>query len=353
MNEPNIHLSGAGQITGKPAMAQTVTGSIPVDQLGFTLVHEHFSFNYPGWYADATLYPYDRAMVKERGLKWLADVKAAGVATVVDLTPNDCVGRDPELFRELAGESGVNIICSTGLYFEGNGAPQYWKYRIGRGCDIAAEIAETMVAECTNGIGRTGIRAGVIKVGTSQGRISPYEEQVLKAACIAQQATGVPIFTHTEGPTMGPEQAELFTRFGADMDRVAIGHMNNASDAAYFLEILEKAPGVTLSFDRTGMGSREHTVWTAQTIYQLITTPGKDYVNRIVFSHDFVALWPGRPIPASAGAAQAPERYPTFVAAGFHDLLIEAGVTEEQFRQMTVTNPARLYSGSTHRPGKA
>ncbi|MDX9978423.1 MAG: phosphotriesterase-related protein [Lentisphaeria bacterium] len=326
---------------GKPH-AQTVTGPVPVDQLGFTLVHEHFSFNYPGWYADATLHPYDPAMVKELALKWLADVRSAGVRTVVDLTPNDCAGRDPGLFRELALESGVNIICGTGLYFEGGGAPQYWKSRQNSGRDIAAEIAEMMIAEVACGIGRTGIRAGVLKVGSSHGEITPYERQVFQAACLAQQATGVPIFTHTEGPTMGPEQAALLAECGADLDRVAIGHMNNASDLAYFLAILETAPGVTISFDRTGCGSREHSAWTARAIADLVAMPGKDYGSRIVLSHDFVPCWPGRPRPNT----QSPDRYPTFVATGFHDLLLAAGVSEAQFRQMTVDNPARLYAAT-------
>jgi phosphotriesterase-related protein len=325
--------------------AQTVTGPVPVDQLGFTLVHEHFSFNYPGWYADATLHPYDPAKVKEIALRWLADVRAAGVRTVVDQTPNDCVGRDPELFRELSLESGVNIICATGLYFEGGGAPQYWKSRMSGGRDIATEIAEMMIAELTTGIGRTGICAGVIKAGTSRGTITPYEQQVLKAASLAQQATGAPIFTHTEGPTMGPEQAVMLAEFGADMDRVAIGHMNNSDQIDYFVSVLEVAPGDTISFDRTGVRDREYSTWTAQAIAQLIAMPGKDYASRIVLSHDFVPYMPGRP----SQHTQASDRYPTFVATAFHDLLLAAGVTEAQFQQMTVGNPARLYAGT---PGR-
>ena len=51
---------------------------------------------------------------------------------------------------------------------------------------------------------------------------------------------------------------------------------------------------------------------------------------------------PGRP----RQNPQAPDRYPTFVATGFRDLLLAAGVTEAQFRQMTVHNPARLHGGA-------
>lgn len=34
---------------------ETVTGPIPVDQLGKTLIHEHFIFGYPGYQGDVTL----------------------------------------------------------------------------------------------------------------------------------------------------------------------------------------------------------------------------------------------------------------------------------------------------------
>ena len=48
------------------------------------------------------------------------------------------------------------------------------------------EIADLFEKEISQGIGRTGVRAGVIKVATGNGNISKYEEKVLKAAARAQ-----------------------------------------------------------------------------------------------------------------------------------------------------------------------
>jgi phosphotriesterase-related protein len=293
-------------------------------------------------HSDSTMYPYDRTPVKTNALKILSDLKSAGISTVVDCTANDCIGRDPELFKELAVETGVNIICVTGLYFEGGGAPVYWKARLGRGGDISDEIYQMMKTEIANGIGKTGIKAGAIKVGTSRGTITDYEKQVLKAAARTQKETGVPIMTHTEGPTMGPEQADWLIANGANPKQIAIGHMNNSTDINYHLEVLER-PDVYASFDRTGLGLHTTQVTTAKNISELIR---RGYVNRILLSADSTWTSTGRPRKSSDEFRPfAVDWYAKFVAEGFRNLLKAEGVTEAQFNMLTIENPERLYSG--------
>jgi phosphotriesterase-related protein len=67
----------------------TVTGPIPADQLGVTLMHEHFTFAYPGWFADDSITPYNREAAEAECLMVLEDVKNLGVNTIVDATPAD------------------------------------------------------------------------------------------------------------------------------------------------------------------------------------------------------------------------------------------------------------------------
>ena len=62
-------------------------------------------------------------------------------------------------------------------------------------------IHELFVREIAQGIGGTGIKAGVIKAGSGAGEITVYEEMILKAAARAQKETGVPIITHTDAGT--------------------------------------------------------------------------------------------------------------------------------------------------------
>ena len=108
----------------------------------------------------------------------------------------------------------MNIICTTGFYFELMGLPVYWRAR------TAEEIAELYIREITQGIGTTGIRAGAIKVATGAPHITPLEMKFLEAACIAQKATNVPIITHTQDGYAGPEQQVAFSarrRSGASL----------------------------------------------------------------------------------------------------------------------------------------
>jgi len=222
-----------------PGMINSVLGPISPDKLGITLVHEHFTFAYPGWFADATIAPEDYKAALKTNIGVIKAAQKVGIKTIIDATPNDTGGRNPALYKALAKKTGINIIFSTGLYTEHEGSPAYWKTRIVFGTDITKMMSELFIKEITQGIGKTGIKAGVIKVGTSP-KMSSYEEAVHKAAVAAQKATGVPIITHTEGPTGGIEQADFLIKEGADPKKVMIGHVSNSKDIEYHKAILEK-----------------------------------------------------------------------------------------------------------------
>jgi phosphotriesterase-related protein len=69
----------------------TVTGSISSDELGKTLMHEHFAFGYPGFQGD-TLGPYDPENIVATGIEVAERAKAHGVKTIVDATPTSVAG---------------------------------------------------------------------------------------------------------------------------------------------------------------------------------------------------------------------------------------------------------------------
>jgi len=227
----------------------TVLGPISPSEMGVTLPHEHIVFGFPGWEGDQTIAPFDREGILSRALELMEELKALGLRTFVDATPNDG-GRFPDLLREVSEKSGVNIICSTGYYYEEEGMPAYWKFRSSMG-DVSGEIYELFSKEITEGIRDTGIKAGAIKVGTGKGEITDYERMMFEVAARVQKDTGVPIITHTQEGTMGPEQAELLVAAGAEPKRIQIGHMSDNTDIHYHLETLKH--GVNISFDRMGL----------------------------------------------------------------------------------------------------
>src|SRR4030067_3529479 len=116
-----LMLTGAAASWAKvtpPGMINTVRGPISPDKLGTTLMHEHFPFAYPGWFADGAIAPGDYKAALKTNLGVIKAAKAVGIKTIVDATPNDVGGRNPELYKKLAKKTGINIICSTGLYTE-------------------------------------------------------------------------------------------------------------------------------------------------------------------------------------------------------------------------------------------
>ncbi len=108
---------------------QTVLGPVSVDRLGFTLMHDHLKNAYPGWEVDTTL-KFDRAAEIGKAVDRLTKLKAAGASTMLDPCPME-LARDPYFMAEVARRSGIQIICTTGLYLEQGldlaGFPPYFK----------------------------------------------------------------------------------------------------------------------------------------------------------------------------------------------------------------------------------
>jgi phosphotriesterase-related protein len=314
---------------------QTVGGPCAADDLGLTLMHEHLLVGWPGWEAhDAD----ERAGRRERVARCtdrMQELRAHGVRTLVDPCPLD-LGRDVELMAEVASRSGVRIVCATGLYKEDQGAPAYFKFRAQFG-DAVAEIADLFVRELTDGVGDTGIRAGVIKVATGAHRITPYEEIVLRAAARAHRATGVPITTHTDEGTMGVEQLAILTAEGVPAASVIVGHSCGSSNLDYHLAMLDR--GALLGFDRFGL---ELLHPDRARIAALVGLLALGFERQLVLSHDSVWCWRGR--APSLPPTVMPEWEPTHLFRRILPRLREAGVGQEKVDVMLVENPRRFFA---------
>jgi len=321
------------------AKVNAVLGQISPDDLGLTLIHEHLALGYLGWECDALAPPYNREAAATTCVEALKEAKDYGMKTLVDATAND-IGRDVEMQRAVSERLGINVICATGMYMEQHGKTGYLKFR-GQMFDITTEVYETFMKEITQGIGDTGVRAGVIKVATGRGQISRYEESMLKAAARAQKETGVPIISHTEAGTMGPEQADLLISEGADPKRIAIGHIGGNANLQYHVSVLEK--GVYIAFDRLGIDLLFPDTLRKACIIGLL---GIGYANRIMLSQDYWPYWLGRPfeMPDSMQPLLANWSY-GHVFKDIIPALKEAGVTDDKINTMMVDNPRRLFGG--------
>lgn len=320
----------------------TVTGRVSSEELGKTLMHEHFIFGYPGYYADFNFGGFDRDEHMAVALNVAEQAKSRGVQTIVDATPNDC-GRDANFLKEASERGGINVVCSTGYYYEAEGAPAYFKFRSALG-DAETEIYEMMVHEIIHGIGDTGVKAGVIKLASSKDEITPYEQMFFRAGARAQRETGVPIITHTQEGTMGPEQAELLMAEGANPNRTAIGHMDGNTDVAYHSATL--AHGVNIAFDRFGVQGIVGAPMDEMRTTALIGLLGMGHGDNMLLSHDKVNVWLGRPLHFPEAVADLLKNWHTTHL--FDDIvpkLKDAGISEKRIDAIFDDNVQKLFGG--------
>lgn len=321
----------------------TVSGTISPDDLGITLMHEHILYGYPGWEGDQSIAPLNRELIVNNSVETLTQLKDEfGLNSYVDATALDG-GRMPEIYREVSEKSGVHIICSTGYYFEGEGAPAYWKFRSSLG-DVRDELYELYMKEVTVGIRDTGIKAGVIKVGSSQGCITDYEKLMFETAARVQKKTGVPIITHTQEGTMGPEQAKFLISEGADPKRIQIGHMSDNLDMDYQEAVFKQ--GVYVAWDRMGLQGLVGCPMDEERYPVMIELIKKGYADRLMISHDFILNWLGRPLNLPEEALPLVANwYPTHLFKNIIPALKKGGVTDDQIDRITRENPRRLFAG--------
>ncbi|MGX9134636.1 phosphotriesterase family protein [Rummeliibacillus sp. JY-2-4R] len=321
-------------------LVNTVLGPVAASDLGKTLMHEHFFFGYPGFYGNTKYERSFEALIDE-GVAVAERAKKHGVQTIVDATPSDC-GRYPEALAEVSRQSGVNIICSTGYYYEGEGAPAYFKFKSSLGT-AEEEIYELFTHEIKNGIGDTGIKPGVIKLGTSKDVITPYEETFIRVAARVQQEQDIPIITHTQEGTMGPQQAELLVSLGANPKKIVIGHMDGNTDMRYQLETLKH--GVHVGFDRLGIQGFVGAPTDKERIMVLLGIIQNGYANQLTLSHDTVNVWLGKAAEFPPSMSELLKDWNIeHIFLNIIPQLKEYGVSDDILKQILIDNPKNIFN---------
>jgi phosphotriesterase-related protein len=216
----------------------TTAGSVSADELGVTLMHEHVAIFSPGL-PDAYPHLYDMETVRTTCIDQLRAAHQAGIRTIVDVTTPD-LGRDALFIREVADAAEMQVVVATGIWLD---VPRYFR---AREVDDATRL---FVREIETGIGRTGIRAGIIKVASDE-VVTADQEKILRAAARASVQTGVTVSTHTlASARTGIRQLEILDQEGVSPDRIVIGHSTEADDV--YLDALY-ASGATVAWDQFG-----------------------------------------------------------------------------------------------------
>ena len=307
---------------------QTVTGLFPVEKLERVLMHEHIVLGYAGWFYDPAYAHFDHDRAERQTLTRLQQLRDLGVNLVVDPCPME-LGRNPYFMQEMSVKSGVQIMCSTGFDLQARGYLSAFRTA------SAEEIRDIYLAEIKDGIGPAHIKPGIIKVATGYGEITDYEDRCIQAACMASLTAGLPIITHTEKGTMGPEQAKAFRRYGVNPNRCLIGHCCANPDLRYQKSIFDE--GVYVGFDRFGNGWHGDDYFRLATLSALIQM---GFSNRLFIGTDSVAFLL-KPLP---GNRDTRNWDPVFLFKSIIPQLKERGATDQDIQNITCDNAKQFFT---------
>ena len=296
-------------------MIRTVTGDVGVIA-GRVLAHEHLQID-----LSAQKGP-NNVIGKAEEPDVIDDLRKAkdhGLAAVVDLSAPGW-GRDPVALRRISEQAGVAVVCATGFYWDPfpdivlNGSVE--------------ALCDAMIAEIAEGVGATGIRCGVIKVGTSRGTPGAMEARLFTAAAAAARATGAAVITHTSSPAQAAWHVQTLERAGIDLKRVVVSHMGAVDDVAQ-LAVIGRS-GVTLGIDKVSFPKGPTNIQLADLVRDACAL---GLQRQLILSSD---------VARKAFLHRHGGRSYSTVFADFVPMLRERGVSQDEIEIMLCENPSRL-----------
>ncbi|MBM3932746.1 MAG: aryldialkylphosphatase [SAR202 cluster bacterium] len=339
-------------------LVQTVTGAITPDKMGMTSTHEHLlvditelrpppreasaremfygpvtqeSLAYARHY-DTLIAENIRLRSIETAVYELKLLKQHGGGTVVEATTIG-IGRDPVGLARIAREVGFNIVMGAS-YYVGLMHPADMDKK------TEDDILNEIVSDITVGVGRTGIKAGVIgEVGCSW-PLTPNERKVLRASGRAQKATGAGLLIHPgRNVAACMEVVGILREVGADLNRTIIAHMDrNYADRESMRKLAET--GVYLEWDLFG---REVSYYDQNPAFDMPSDARRmndikylvdeGFGERVVIAHD---IYTKDRLVSYGGHGYM------YIVKNIVPRLRQRGFTGDQVNKIMVENPARV-----------
>lgn len=254
---------------------QTVCGLIDQDHVRGALVHEHvlasapgIPENYPLLYGEGYL---------DRAARDLSALLENGIHTIVDASTYD-LGRDPKRLRWLSEKTGVQIVSTTGIFFD---------WTSGFGSFSEDTVSRMFIDDIRVGMAETDIKAGLIKAVmdrecATSGRVLQH-----RAAANASIETGCPIFLHTASELeTGRYQLQILKESGVHPEKIRVDHILDTTNMEYIQWLYDQ--GVWLGADRLPRirKKEEHFVSTQARLITIKNMIDLGMADRMMFSHD-------------------------------------------------------------------
>ncbi|UZD22744.1 phosphotriesterase [Algoriphagus halophytocola] len=276
-----IFLLSCGKSDHTAPYIHTVTGAVPLDSMGLSLIHEHMLVDFIG--ADAVSpHRYNQEEVIAKVLPYLLEVKAFGVKTIFDCTPS-YLAKDPELLKILSEKSGIQILTNTGFY--GAVAGKYLPDFVFE--ETAVQLADRWIAEYENGIGETGIKPAFIKISVNEEiPLREVDAKLVKAAGLTHQKTAMQIASHTGTWATAEQEVEILMQIGVDPSAFVWVHAQAEQDFQNYLQAARL--GVWISLDGIGWSLDEY-------VERLLFAKENGFLGNVLISHDAGWYDPSKP----------------------------------------------------------
>jgi predicted metal-dependent phosphotriesterase family hydrolase len=298
----------------------TVRGPIPAEEMGLTLPHEHIMVDFVG--ADKTGPDrYDPEEVKHIMLPYLREIREFGVKSFVECTPM-YLARDPNVLRDLALASGLNILTNTGQYKE--------PFLPATTFDVSADqLADSWLNEVENGIDDTGVKPGFIKTAVEPTPLAPTQQKVIRAAAIVSRKTGLTIATHTGIAQSALEIISILESAGVDPAKWIFVHAQNEANMEDLVKVAHT--GAWISLDGLGPDSAERHIRSLKVLLD------SGFQDKILLSHD--AGW--YHVGEERGGIVRPF---TYLFKEFLQAAEEQGIDKDTLHTLTAVNPGQAYA---------
>lgn len=248
----------------------TVTGLVASTELGTCLSHEHILNDVTSWWhrTESLGLDPDEFARKKVGIDDVWDLRhdpfgnldncrlddlevaveevtrfaALGGRTIIEATGMS-IGRDLAGLHSVSERSGVQIVAGTGFYLEASQPAEIASGTVDR-------LAELILADIRDG--ENGVRPGIIgEIGVSD-RFTEAERRSLRAACLAQRETGLPMQVHLPAWfRLGDDVLDLVEGMGVAPSAVVLCHMNPSGPDPDYQRRLAKR-GAWLQYDMVG-----------------------------------------------------------------------------------------------------
>lgn len=341
---------------------QTVLGLIEPAELGVTLVHEHLMSDGTGWFVEPED-SFDRAMAykpvtvdilwwltyhrfsnlddlmcmdEDEAVDEISHFKLAGGSSVVEMS-NIGLGRAPRALARISRRTGLHIVMGSGYYID-CALPDYVD-------DLSEEeITEEIVRDIEEGVGNTGIRAGLIGEIGCTWPLTDNERKSLRAAAKAQKLTGAALNIHPgQHEDSAMEAIRIVEAAGADLTKTTMDHIDRGVRQRENRIALAKM-GVVLEYDlfgREGYYPMEHRKIDLPNdhgrINEIMDLMSLGYIKQIVISQD---IWNKTQRRTYGGWGYA------HIMDNTLPVMRAKGMTQDDIRTIMVDNPARLFAFS-------